>query len=73
MTLDDLKRECRVAEIAGFDSVMLLLPKGTKLPKGFPRGELLCESEQGRVYRFKRAKLEALVKRMTLDDLKRAS
>ena len=30
----------------------LVFPKGVKRPKGFPRGELLCETARGRCYSF---------------------
>jgi hypothetical protein len=33
-------------------SMSLILPNRFKRPKGFPRGELLCETPTGNVYSF---------------------
>lgn len=63
MTLDELKAECDEAEQAGLESTALVLPHGVSL-RGFPRGELLCETAgHGRVYRFKIAALRRFAER----------
>lgn len=44
----------------------LQLPKGFKRPKGFPRGELLCENTMGRVYSFDPDKIIAWLRKNDL-------
>jgi hypothetical protein len=38
------------AAIVGGTNMSLVFGKGKKRPAGFPRGELLCETERGNVY-----------------------
>jgi hypothetical protein len=49
MTFDELRTECDEAEAAGLTHVPLIAPPRGRLPW---RGELLCESDRGRVYRI---------------------
>ena len=44
----------------------LAFAKGQKRPKGFPRGELLCETERGRVYSFDPDKIISWLKKHDL-------
>jgi hypothetical protein len=60
VTADELKQLLDLAEGCGSDSIALVM--SGKYPKGFPRGELLCEnSARERVYRFKVASLRRLL------------
>ena len=59
MLPDQLYEEAKKAISEGSNGVTLVLPQGHKRPPGFPRGELLCETDRGRVYRFKADKIIA--------------
>lgn len=52
MTLDEMEQLTRQS-----DRVTLTFPRGTKKPAGFPRGELLMERADIRVYSFPSDKL----------------
>lgn len=53
MTPEQLYKDAVAAKAQGaFVGMSLVFPKGYKRPKGFPRGELLCETGRGRVYSF---------------------
>lgn len=52
MTPAALANDARGAAAAG-TNMTLVLPRCFKRPPGFPRGELLSETERGRVYSFK--------------------
>lgn len=41
---------CMDAVGAGRDTVTITVPHCWKRPKGFPRGELLCENDVGKTY-----------------------
>ena len=57
MTWLELKAEC-IAALA--DGQPVVLERKGKLPRSFPRGELLCENSQGgRVFRYKPERLLA--------------
>ena len=51
----------------GYTGLTLVLPNGCKFPKRFPRGELLCESQRGRVYSFKPDKIIEFLKKNGLN------
>lgn len=52
MTLQELLDECDSAAAVGLEYTVLHVPKGVSL-RNFPRGELLCETRNGRVLCFK--------------------
>ena len=53
MTPEKLMADAKAAKESGsYVGMTLHLPRGFKRPKGFPRGELLSETERGRVYSF---------------------
>jgi hypothetical protein len=72
VTLAEILAVCDEYEAAGLKSATLVVPRGL-YPRGFPRGELLCENaDRGRVYRFKTQALRRMVQRVTreaMDDL----
>ncbi len=51
MKIDKLRELARAAISQGSDWIPLKGPKKWRPPKGFPRGELLCENNDGRVVR----------------------
>lgn len=54
MTPEQLYKDAIAAKEQGATCGMtLVFGRGMKKPPGFPRGELLCETERGRVYSFK--------------------
>jgi hypothetical protein len=59
VTPDEMRSLCQQALAQGVDFAPLIIPRGWKRPKGFPRGELLCVGPYGPVYRFKASKLIA--------------
>ena len=63
MTLDEMAANARLADAAG-TNLTLVLPRPWKnRPKGFPRGELLCENFEGTcAYSFNPLKILAWVK-----------
>lgn len=65
MTLEELEERCRLVQSCGEGAtrVSLAPPKGWRPPKGFPRGELLCETQTGRVYSYPVDRLLAWVKK----------
>ena len=46
----------------------LVFRRGQKRPSGFPRGELLCETERGNVYSFDPDKVIAWLKKNGLTE-----
>ena len=53
MTPEQLYKDALKAKEQGsVVGMSLVFAKGQKRPQGFPRGELLCETERGRVYSF---------------------
>jgi len=44
--------EAKSQQSESYAGVVLVLPRGFKRPKGFPRGKLLSEEQRGRVYSF---------------------
>lgn len=53
MTPEQLYKDAIEAKAQGAVCGMtLVFGRGSKKPKGFPRGELLSETERGRVYSF---------------------
>ena len=53
MTPEQLYKDAQEAKAQGSVCGMtLVFGLGAKKPKGFPRGELLSETERGRVYSF---------------------
>lgn len=60
MDIKQLTSDC-MAAMSGGTNITILVPKGWKRPKGFPQGELLCESvidgQPLRVYSFKPSKM----------------
>jgi len=69
MTPEQLYKDAQEAKAQGSVCGMtLVFGRGTKKPKGFPRGELLSETERGRVYSFDPDKVIAwLVKNELID------
>lgn len=58
MTPEKLFADAKAAQEQGAQVGMtLVLPAGFKRPPGFPRGELLSETERGNVYSFKPEKI----------------
>lgn len=47
MTPQDMEKMCADVMAAGLKTVTFTHAKGTRLPHGFPRGELLSESPRG--------------------------
>lgn len=47
MTLDEMRLHAEALHEDERSWMTLVLPKGWKAPKGFPRRELLCEREDG--------------------------
>lgn len=63
MTLEELYRDAmRAKEQGSVVGVSLHFKKGFKRPTGFPRGELLNETEVGNLYAFNPDKIIAWVK-----------
>lgn len=53
MTPEELLKDAREAKAQGAHcGVTLVFRRGQKRPQGFPRGELLCETDRGKVYSF---------------------
>ncbi len=53
MTPEQLYKDaCEAKEQGAHVGMSLVFQRGQKRPPGFPRGELLCETERGRVYSF---------------------
>lgn len=53
MTPEQLYKDAMAAKEQGaFCGMTLVFPRGFKRPKGFPRGQLLSETERGNVYSF---------------------
>lgn len=53
MSPNELETACITAHLGGQDHVTLTFPKGAKIPKGFPRRELLSVNPAGdRNYSF---------------------
>lgn len=53
MTPEQLYKDAQEAKAqGGVCGMTLVFGRGAKRPKGFPSGELLSETERGRVYRF---------------------
>lgn len=52
MTPEQLYRTALEAKEQGTGRMTLVFSKGNKRPAGFPRGELLSETERGNVYSF---------------------
>ena len=67
MTLEELYRDAVRAKEEQPPSlgigITLFFKKGMKKPSGFPRGELLNETEGGRLYSFDADKIIAWVKK----------
>ncbi|MFA5284503.1 MAG: hypothetical protein WC347_02790 [Smithellaceae bacterium] len=62
MTLEELYRDAVSAkEQSSVVGLSLHVKKGFKFPAGFPRGELLNETDVGRVYSFNADKIIAWV------------
>lgn len=61
MTLAELKAACRVVQLSGCTNITLVVPK---VPRGFPRGELLCDNGGKRVWSFPVDKMLAMVRRL---------
>jgi hypothetical protein len=61
MTLQEMALLCVAAlnETPPATGIPIVLKKGWKRPPKFPRGELLCETERGRVYSISPIKLLA--------------
>jgi hypothetical protein len=53
MTPEMLYKDAIEAKEQKSYGMSLFFPKGYKKPKGFPIGELMCETLQGRVYSYK--------------------
>ena len=64
MTLQELLDECNSAAAIGLEHTALFVPRGTSL-RGFPRGELMCETTAGRVVRFKISALRRFAARVS--------
>lgn len=56
MEIRELHKLCVESISEGFNYINLVMDKK---PKGFPRGELLCETHRGRVYRYSAIKMIA--------------
>lgn len=54
MTPQELHKLCADSIAEGYDGINLVFDK---VPKGFPRGELLCVSQRGKVYRHSAIKV----------------
>ena len=53
MSPEQLYKDAQEAKKQGSHCGMsLVFSKGNKHPPGFPRGELLCETERGKLYSF---------------------
>ena len=64
MTPEQLYKDALEAKEQGAHIGMsLVFPRGKKLPPGFPRGELLSETDRGRVYSFDPDKVIAWLKK----------
>ncbi len=67
MTPEQLHKDAIEAKAQGAHvGVSLVFGKGQKRPPGFPRGELLCETEQGRVYSFEPDRIIAWLEKNNL-------
>lgn len=73
MTPEQMERDARDAEKQG-QRMTLIKPRGQKMPKGFPRGELLCENHDGRkVYAYEPEKVLAWMERNSLLESQQAA
>lgn len=54
MTPQELHKLCADSIAEGYDGINLVFDK---VPKSFPRGELLCETPRGKVYRYSALKV----------------
>lgn len=54
MTPKELHKLCADSISEGYDGINLVFDK---VPKSFPRGELLCETPRGKVYRHSALKV----------------
>lgn len=52
MTPEELYKDAIGAKKQGAFGITLVFRNGQKKPRGFPRGELLCESVDSKVYSF---------------------
>lgn len=67
MTPEQLYKDaCEAKEQGAHVGMSLVFKTGQKRPIGFPRGELLCETERGRVYSFDPDKVIAWLKKNNL-------
>jgi len=71
MKPEDMRDDANKAIEQGSYGMTLVLPKGFKRPKGFPRGELLCEGHQGNVYSFKPQKIISWLDSLTPIEVER--
>jgi len=63
MSPDQMMKDAIAAKAQGaFVGMTLVLPRKFKRPSGFPRGELLSETERGKVYSFNPDKIIAWLK-----------
>jgi len=60
MTPEQLYTDALEAKAQG-TNMSLVIPKGHRLGNGFPRGELLCETDHGRVKSFSPDKIIAML------------
>ena len=64
MTPEQLYKDaCEAKKQGSHVGMSLVFQRKQKRPKGFPRGELLCETERGRVYSFDPDKVIAWLKK----------
>jgi len=67
MTPEQLYKDALEAKEQGSHVGMsLVFAKGQKRPPGFPRGELLCETDRGHVYSFSPDKVITWLKKHDL-------
>ncbi len=65
MTPDEMRKTAE----ADSDYCVLVTPKGFKPPRGFPRGELLCENTDGnRVRRYDSKRILAWLDEAEVED-----
>lgn len=63
MTPQELHKLCADSIAEGYDGINLVFDK---VPKSFPRGELLCETPRGKVYRHSAIKILAWMQKNDL-------